>query len=402
MSRKLPNLIGAFLEWTDGLPSPKIFRLWAGIAAVSAALQRRVFTQIVGKKQYGNLYILMVSPPGIGKTVAITAAREIVLRVQTIVLSPERITRRAFYQHLQDANQIMGSGMHGEDMDVHHSLSAFIDEFGVFVRRNDYDFMVELTALYDNPHWFEYQTHTAGENKAANCCFGFISGTTLRGVRDTFTNEILDQGFPARIILLFSNEIIKPPLFQTDERKSLEQMSMFDALVHDLEAVSHLTFEYTWTSDAQAYLEEWAAKDLRPYPLDPRFEHYNIRRLAHVTKLTMIMAASRRDDSVLQLEDVVTAREVLLEAEQVMPNAISAMGANPFYMQMRVAATVVKKEFHDRGDRAVPQHIVTRILSREVPPQYMTAVLEAIVQNKWVYRQGEAGKYTYLPGDKDA
>ena len=62
--------ISDFMEYTQGSPTPEIFRLWSAITAVSGALERRVWIETAQSKLYPNLFTLLVAPPGIGKCLA--------------------------------------------------------------------------------------------------------------------------------------------------------------------------------------------------------------------------------------------------------------------------------------------------------------------------------------------
>src|SRR6187399_2851098 len=75
-TRKLPDWIDSFLDITSDAPSPARFRLWAGITAISAAAEKRIWTRTGKSWQtefdvFPSLYTLLVSPPAIGKGQAI-------------------------------------------------------------------------------------------------------------------------------------------------------------------------------------------------------------------------------------------------------------------------------------------------------------------------------------------
>src|SRR6266481_9773574 len=52
--------IEAFMDYTGGLPSPAIFRLWAGISTLAGAQERRTRVMSAGRPIYPNLYVLLV------------------------------------------------------------------------------------------------------------------------------------------------------------------------------------------------------------------------------------------------------------------------------------------------------------------------------------------------------
>ena len=58
------------MKYTDGVPSPDIFRLWSGITAISGALERRVWVETSRSVLFPNLFTLLVAPPAVGKCLA--------------------------------------------------------------------------------------------------------------------------------------------------------------------------------------------------------------------------------------------------------------------------------------------------------------------------------------------
>ena len=103
MARKYANWIDAFVEHTEDIKSPEHFRRWAAISAISSSLQRRVWMRFGGQSLYVNFYVLLIGPPGTGKSNAIKFARNIIRRLQNIKLTPTRITGPALYMELDSA-----------------------------------------------------------------------------------------------------------------------------------------------------------------------------------------------------------------------------------------------------------------------------------------------------------
>lgn len=57
----------AFIELTEGLPTPPLFRLWSGITTLSAVLERKVWLPTMRQILFPNIFTLLVGPPGSGK-----------------------------------------------------------------------------------------------------------------------------------------------------------------------------------------------------------------------------------------------------------------------------------------------------------------------------------------------
>lgn len=58
-----------WLDYTSELPSPLLWRRWVGIFILAASMERRIWIRTVMGELYPNLYIMLVGPPGVGKTV---------------------------------------------------------------------------------------------------------------------------------------------------------------------------------------------------------------------------------------------------------------------------------------------------------------------------------------------
>ena len=72
----MPRLLGkswldSFMEYCDGMESPKEWLLWSGISTLSATIKRNCYIWYRGIKFFPNQYVILVGPPGIGKGEAI-------------------------------------------------------------------------------------------------------------------------------------------------------------------------------------------------------------------------------------------------------------------------------------------------------------------------------------------
>ena len=64
-------------SYTEGLPTPDSMVRWAWISLIASALQRRVWLDAETSPIFANNYIFLVSPPGIGKSLIIDKAQEL-------------------------------------------------------------------------------------------------------------------------------------------------------------------------------------------------------------------------------------------------------------------------------------------------------------------------------------
>jgi hypothetical protein len=392
VARKLDNWLAAFISYTDRLESPLRFRTWTGLATICAALQRKVRVRIKGQDLFVSSYYILVGPPGIGKGNAIKPAIQMINAVKDIKLAPTGLTRRSFYNVLEAAKH--DPVYIGEDIMEHCSLTAFIEELGVFLKSGDLDFVYSLCHVWDCPPWFHYKTATSGENEIANAWFSMLACATPKGLKDILTDDLMEVGLSARTVLIFSDEEVEVPLFgEEPERENLKA-----DLESDLRAISKIRGYYTFTEGAAKDLVEWSKNKLKPIPLDPRFVHYNTRRLTQVLKRCMLLAAARSDDLIITEREVAEARSILLEAERVMPKAIESIGANPLLMQQQMGIKLINKYFREHKGKGMPEHKLRQHLSMEVHPQWLDAVVDNLAFARWVKTSGgEKPNRVYYP-----
>ena len=399
--RKLDDWLKAWLEYSSPLESPERMRLWAGIAAISAALQRKTFTYVKAQRCYPNTYILLVGPPGVGKGNAMKELSAWLKDIKGIWISPDGLTRRSFFSALENAVCSTGDFTDGSDAIAalktgqHHSLTAFIEELGVFLHAGDNDFIYALCHVYDTPPRFHYKTETAGENFVENVWFSMLSAVTPKGLKDIFTDQALELGISARTMIIYSEEKIDVEIFGQPESRDLQRKE----LQYDLNRIASIIGEYQFTEEAAAELVAWSKKGFPPIPKDPRFSHYNARRFVQLVKLCMICAAAKRQETVILPVDLFQAKSFLLEAERVMPQAVASIGANPYLAQQQQAIKLINQKYQVQM-KGTSEAELRQKLSADLDPRYGDMILDDIGKARWVTVIGESPNRYYYPRGK--
>lgn len=321
-TRKLPCWIESFEVTTAGLPSPDIFRRWSAISAIAATLERRVYVSTSMSVVYPNMFVLLVAPPGVGKSVGIKHASDLVMRTNKIAMAPEDVTKASLIDAMQEAKKIFT--VPPKIMLEYHSLFVSADELGVLLPSHDLAFLNTLNVLYDNrPRYKETRRHREKDLILEAPQINILAGTQPDYMGTLLPAEAWGMGFMTRIMMIYHGKPSKPKLFGPKGVK----LDTKD-LLHDLNMVAELHGEFTWHPDAEAELTEWYGRDLEPVPTHSKLKHYVARRVLHVLKLSMISSAARRNDLVIEVEDVDRARAWLLEAEALMPEVFKDMGGS--------------------------------------------------------------------------
>lgn len=399
MSRKLDDWLKHWLEFSSAWESPERMRLWAGISAISAVLQRKCWTYVKNQPLYPNLYVLLVGPPGVGKGNAMKVLRAWLRDVDNVNIAPDSLTQRSFYSELEAAHcdpeltdEFLGKSAEGFLNKGHCSLSAFIEELGVFLHPGDHDFIWALCHVYDCPPELHHKTQHAGENKAREIYYSMISACTPKALKDIFTEQALELGISARTMIIYSEEKIDVPIFgRPPGRGALEK-----DLKYDLRRMARIKGEYQFDEEAARELVAWSKTGFHPAPKDLRFEHYNTRRFVQLVKTCMCCAASKRQDPVILPEDLFQAKTFMLEAERVMPQAVQTVGANPYLVQQQTAIRLVNRIWQAET-RGVTEAEIRQRLNTELDPRYTDQFIDSLEKARWVSTSGKAPDRVFFP-----
>src|SRR5687768_12036585 len=75
--RRLASWVDAFGMFTAKTGSPHLFRKWAAIYTVAAAMERKTWIRTARRIMYPNMYVILVGPAGAGKGLATNEAYDL-------------------------------------------------------------------------------------------------------------------------------------------------------------------------------------------------------------------------------------------------------------------------------------------------------------------------------------
>src|SRR5690348_13709860 len=151
--RKLESWIGSFIEQTENLEAPIIWRRWAAISMISAALEMKVWLQ-TSSPLYPNLYIMIVGHPGTGKTRTLRVQKTLAMGLSEFHVAPISMTFASLVDRFALAKRSIVRP--GEPTDEFWSMLINAEEMGAFIHKWDEEMIKGLAAFYDpDPyeHW---------------------------------------------------------------------------------------------------------------------------------------------------------------------------------------------------------------------------------------------------------
>ena len=389
--------IDAFLDYTGGLPSPEIFRLWAGISALSGAMERRLFVMSAGKPIYPNLYVLLVATPGIGKNV-IQEVYNLWHEGKCFHVAPHSITKAGLMDSLGEAGT---AKINGDDLVEYHSLLVASPEFGVLVPAHDLEFLSVLNFIYDNPPVTSERRRWSRDGKElsiVNPQLTIFAGSQPSYLSSLLPEEAWSMGWTSRLVMVHASEGVQIDLHLeavgTNGAYLHRNKVLWQDLVDRLAALHQMHGVFKWTTPALKAAEAWYLDKLPPRPGHSKLTHYLPRRWVTTLKLAMVASIARADDLVIQLDDFDRAREWLLKAEHQMPDIFREMTQR--------SDTQVIQELHQfcwkayaKTQRAMDESHLVHFLQSRIPSEKVMKVLEIAERSNFLMR--EAGTHLWKP-----
>lgn len=385
-----------FLELTEGLPTPPLFRLWTGIGVLASALERRVWLQVTRQMLFPNLFTLLVGPPGSGKSVAIKPARKLLDAARVTRVAPTDMTKAAMVDVLATSKRTtLFSGV----TTIYHPLCVVLSEFGTLVSSYDLEFMSTINTAFDNE---DITSQRRGHNEGKVISIKNANMNILAGTQPGYLSELLPEtawsmGFAARLIMIYSPEAPSVDMFD----EGADASELHASLVRGLVERSKLLGPFEITEDAKAALRAWGASGMAPVPEHSRLAHYRSRRAQYVLKLCMIASVARGTVLHITASDVQRARSWLLSAETLMPDIFRDMAQRSDTTIMNELHRYAFKTWTDSARdvaRRRPLHRseLMRFLALRCPANTAEKVLDLMVQSDW-FAQDRTNPTLYVP-----
>lgn len=324
MPRYLNDWLDAYMIHTDNTEPCELYRTWVGISVIAAALQRKCFLRWGSQIWYPNLFIVLTGPPAEPRKGTAMASGYELLRTLNLSMSADRLTPEQFLRELS-SSQVTTQFEGGKFMN-HCSYTVFSRELTVFLGYKNSQFLADLTDLYDCADHWAYRTRHSGTSEIIGAYVNLLGATTPEQIQASLPIEAVGGGFASRVLFIYADrrgKIVPMPTFDEELR---------DKLVVDLEQISLLSGQFASTNEYVAARTEWYVSSSEETQViqDTRFAAYYGRKMSTLTKLSMIMSASRSDEMILREEDFQRSVGLLGEAEIPMQRALSGVGRSDY------------------------------------------------------------------------
>lgn len=359
MSRHFPNFIDAYVSYTRNQEASEKIHKWVAISIIAAALERKVWINRGYYLLFPNLYTFIIGASGIVRKSTSTGIGVDLLRnLERFNIMSERVTAGSLIQQLERSGMKYVAG--GREM-RQSATFCYASELKVFLDEVFGSISELLTTFYDcQPNdctkpWV-YETKSAGQTKIYGPCLNMLGASTPTWLVRAIPASEMEGGFSSRVIFVVENSPPTKFVAWPELEKGADQTRM--KLIDDLREIHELCGEFRIDKLAKAHFEEWYKEhqlSLVSAGNDTRFSGYFGRKGDTILKLAMILAVSRSNDLVIQLEHIEWAIMMLDELEVSMFEAFGATGKNENSAELVKIWEMLRKNPWNRHDEVMRQ-----------------------------------------------
>ena len=367
-------------SYTDALPTPENMLNWCWLFTVASSLERRVWVGPEHEQLFPNMFICLVSDPGIGKSLGIKYASSLLKKwyrgdnaklIDEIFSSPAHkavaemsiahdkqtaetnqsksnepqaeITRPYLIKMTAEATSYQAlvvsfgkavgrinyvkpdkDGNAGIGLYIHCTLCALLEEFSTLLAKNSNNTVTFLLRAYDSPFEFDYESISRGRDRIRKGCLNILAGTNPQFMQECLDDRLITEALVSRIFYIYANKDRKP-VSRIPELTSEQKQHREDLENHILKLTT-LYGQVTIEESTWAYIHEWwcdvKTNDKKKASNNPGLKPYYARKVIHLQKVAMAMHFSESYGMVISLETIKKAIDFLHIEEKSMHLAL--------------------------------------------------------------------------------
>lgn len=312
------TVLNQYLEFTRNSESPTIFHRWSFLSCMAAALGRRVYIQHGSKTVYPTMFVILVGSPGARKNAAQKAVAAILRRSGYIRFAPDETSPEQFIRDLGDGFGNTSKNLSAAELLAQPNI-GFADSEGFIMQEeliqflgvNNVTFAKLLLKLWDTPEEFSISLRDGKKRTIKAPTVNMLSAATPANLNRCLPPESNAMGLNSRLLLIYGEPTATRITFP--RIPTVEETECFTEFFSNLQKFSG---EMRFTAEGARFLDTiyQAWENLE----DSRLIYYGARRLEHLMKLCLIIAALH---STLEISD-----EIILEANSILTAAEEHMG----------------------------------------------------------------------------
>lgn len=316
------------MGFTSGSEVPDNYHFWSGIFALSAIVNRQVWISMGQYTLYPNLYVVLLGPPGNGKSLAMDTAQTLVEDIGGINFSGDAQTKESLVRYLRDVcPRVLDLGPDG--LQTITPIAMFATELSHLLGPNSGHMIDFLTTIYTKDKRYVTRTKNKGDDVIERPFVGLIACTTQDWITTYLKSDIIGGGFTRRVI--FVNEPIGASVDEKSKRRPFltvrpEQVVARNNVLAYAEQLKSVKGEFKWSPEAKEAYESWYMT--RDIPKDPDVQGYFKTKPNQVLKVAMLISLSESLDLVLRKEHFDVSMALFEKTEATLTRVFQGIGRN--------------------------------------------------------------------------
>jgi len=326
MARHFDNWLAGYMDYAvDGF-CPDSFHYWTGVSTLAGALERKVWIPWSDEWHiYPNMYIFLVSTPGVGKSSAMRKGTDELLRTfEDVRILPSQITEARLIELMAGARKTFS---YGGNERVHSSAFFFASEASNSLKAIYGDLKACFTDWYDCGRIWDKGTQKDGETKIYNVCFNMLAGCTFDYLGKLIPEEEIMGGFASRLLYVVQEgRVERTPMWGASAKVNQE---LKGKLLEDLTHIHNLTGKFKASQEVQERYVVWAKENEARLSnmISEKFQAFLARKHVNIMKLAMIQSVAEGNSLVLELKHWEAAETLVNDLEKHLPRLISISSA---------------------------------------------------------------------------
>jgi len=344
MARKLKNWLESYVEYATDNYCPDSFHLWTGLSVLAGALERKVWVSQGMIQTYPNLYVLLVSHAGVGKSTALERGVELLEMIKSehnpeLMIIPNQITEPGLLDLMKIRQEMVFRRETGDRIVFHSSGYFYASEASASALQNLFgNFNSTITALYDCPKFFRKKLKGEKDmTEIANACFNLFAGATFDYLKNLINEHTVLGGLASRFtyVIMKDRSVREAKWGEAFIGDTVKQR----ILVEDLAEIHKLQGSFRPTA---GFIRAWEKRvpeiDQEIIDLNsPRMESLMTRKATNLMKVCMLLSVAEGDSMELNeghwekanalIEDV-TKDYAFILSQAAMADKLSQSGVN--------------------------------------------------------------------------
>ena len=369
----MKNFIEAYHQYVDNTEAPSNFHFWTAMSTVSALLGRKCYVPQGYFTIFPQLYVVLVGPPGLKKSSALNAGKNLLRSLEKFPLAPEATTREALLEVMGENK--MEYQVNGKPL-TYYQASIFASELSEFIggRHINQSMMSFLTAVWDEPY-FEYRTKNKGTVKLPSPYLTLLAATTPGWITSNLKSDIITDGFARRTIFVFEDsrhKLVDWP--ETTEKES----EAYRVLKREIQRIHSIGGQFSLTEEArEAWREFYISLQEKVLDKDETVQSYYSSKHVLVLKLCMCLSACFRSDRIIDSELLVLAQKCFADTEKNLEKVFSGLGRNELKQyQVKILDKIVAA-----GEKGISKRELTAQFYRDVNLNELLETLQSLEES---------------------